>query len=68
MTESHETPTVIERAAQPYVGVRELITMTTFNLVADQLPGLFGWLGRTRSDPERTAVLPLPDHRHGAVP
>ena len=51
MTESHETPTVIERAAQPYVGVRALITMTTFNLVADQLPGLFGWLGEQGETP-----------------
>ena len=44
MTDPHESPTIIERAAQPYVGVRELITMTTFARLADQLPGLLGWL------------------------
>lgn len=54
MTEPRATPTVVERAAQPYVGVRELITMTTFARVADQLPGLFDWLaerGVTPSGP-----------------
>jgi effector-binding domain-containing protein len=39
-------PTIVERPAQPYVGIQRSITMTTFPEIADRLPELFGWLGR----------------------
>ena len=55
MTEPYESPgtspRIIERSAQPYVGVRELVTMTTFNRIADRLPELFGWLGERGETP-----------------
>jgi effector-binding domain-containing protein len=51
MTEARPTPSIIEREAQPYVGVRELITMTTFARVADQLDGLFAWLAQRGVEP-----------------
>jgi hypothetical protein len=37
-------PIVVERAAQPYVGRRESVTMTDFARVADHLPGMFATL------------------------
>ena len=39
-------PTIVERPAQPYVGIQRSITMTTFPEIADRLPEVFGWLGR----------------------
>jgi effector-binding domain-containing protein len=39
------TPTIVQRAAQPYVAIRRTITMTTFPEIADRLPEVFGWLG-----------------------
>src|SRR4051794_10936898 len=39
----HE-PTILERDAQPYVGIVRAVTMTTFDEIADRLPNLFGWL------------------------
>jgi effector-binding domain-containing protein len=43
----HE-PTVVEHAAQPYVGVTGAVTMTTFAQIADRFPDVFGWLGSRR--------------------
>jgi effector-binding domain-containing protein len=37
-------PTVIDRAAQPYVAVRESVTMQTFGVIADRLPEVIGRL------------------------
>ena len=33
-------PTIVERPAQPYVGILRSITMTTFPEIADRLPGV----------------------------
>ncbi|WP_326694213.1 GyrI-like domain-containing protein [Streptomyces sp. NBC_01766] len=38
------TPVTVERAAQPYAAVREVVTMDTFPLIADRLVDVFGWL------------------------
>src|SRR5262245_5394792 len=47
MTDSMTTaPTIVERPAQPYVGIRHTVTMRTPDRVADSLPAVFGWLGR----------------------
>jgi DNA gyrase inhibitor GyrI len=37
-------PIIVHRAAQPYVGERASITMTTFPAIADRLPQIFAWL------------------------
>ena len=46
-----QTPSVVERLAQPYVGVREHITMTTFATIADRFPEVFGWLAANGIEP-----------------
>src|SRR5262252_4033797 len=38
-------PTVVERDAQPYVGIEHAVTMTTLSQVGDGIRDLFGWLG-----------------------
>ena len=43
-TELQHEPTIVERDAQPYVGVVRPVTMTTFNDIADRLPAVFDWL------------------------
>jgi DNA gyrase inhibitor GyrI len=37
-------PTIVERAAQPYVAIKGSVTMQTFSAVADRFPEVFGWL------------------------
>lgn len=37
-------PKVVARGEQHYVGTARVITMKTFDLVADRIPELFGWL------------------------
>ncbi len=38
-------PSVEQRPEQPYVAVRETVTMTTIARIADRMPEVFGWLG-----------------------
>ncbi|WP_084963716.1 GyrI-like domain-containing protein [Thermoactinospora rubra] len=35
---------IIERQAQPYVGITASITMTTFGKIADRIPEIAGWM------------------------
>jgi RNA polymerase sigma-70 factor (ECF subfamily) len=44
-------PTVIERAEQPYVGVRRAVTMQTIPEIADRMAGVFGWLAERGVEP-----------------
>lgn len=37
-------PTVVERPAMQYAGMRRNVTMSTFNEIADRIPELFVWL------------------------
>jgi hypothetical protein len=37
-------PVVVVRAAQPYVGVRRLVTMQTMREVADRIPEVLAWV------------------------
>ncbi|MGW0731677.1 GyrI-like domain-containing protein [Streptomyces sp. NPDC002851] len=37
-------PRIVERGAQPFVGVRGRVTWATFGEVADRLPEIIGWL------------------------
>ncbi|HKT06003.1 MAG TPA: GyrI-like domain-containing protein [Rugosimonospora sp.] len=37
-------PAITDRPAQPYVAVRQLVTMRTIPEIADRLPEVFGWL------------------------
>lgn len=45
------TPTVVEHPAQPYVGVRDFVTMTTFAKIADRFPQVYGWLAERGIEP-----------------
>jgi effector-binding domain-containing protein len=40
------SPEIIQRPAQPYVGISGWVTMATLSSVADRIPEIFGWLGR----------------------
>jgi effector-binding domain-containing protein len=44
-------PVIVDRAAQPYVAVRGLITMQTFYKIADRFPEVFGWLAERGIEP-----------------
>jgi effector-binding domain-containing protein len=44
-------PEIVERTAQPYVGVGQLVTMQTIAEIADRMPGLFDWLGSRGIEP-----------------
>jgi effector-binding domain-containing protein len=46
-----QDPVIEHRDEQPYVGVRETITMTTFAKVADRMPGIFPWLAERGVQP-----------------
>lgn len=37
-------PRIVDRGEQPYVGIAEVVTMQTFNVIADRIPEVFGWL------------------------
>jgi hypothetical protein len=37
------TPSIVERAAQPYLAIAATVTMSTISDAADRLPGLIGW-------------------------
>jgi len=41
-TETPTEPVLVERAEQPYLAIRETVTMATVNEIADQFPDLFG--------------------------
>lgn len=38
-------PSIERRAAQPYVGIRDTVTMATFPAIADRMPEVFAFLG-----------------------
>lgn len=44
-------PRVVERAEQPYVAIRRLITMQTFDLVTDRFPEIFRWMDARGTEP-----------------
>jgi effector-binding domain-containing protein len=44
-------PEIVARAAQPYVGIRQLVTMQTIAQIADRLPEVFGWLDARGIEP-----------------
>jgi len=44
-------PRVVERAEQPYVAIGGVITMQTFDLIADRLPEVFRWLDARGIEP-----------------
>ncbi len=51
------TPTVVTRAAQPYVGIRRRVTMRTMADVADAIPEIFGWLAGRGVEPAGAPFL-----------
>ncbi|MQA86755.1 MAG: GyrI-like domain-containing protein [Streptosporangiales bacterium] len=50
-------PRVVDRAEQPYVAVRGLVTMQTIDAIADRLPDVFGWLGAHGVEPAGAPFL-----------
>ncbi|MET9531541.1 GyrI-like domain-containing protein [Streptomyces sp. NPDC006649] len=44
-------PVAVERAAQPYVAIRETVTMDTFPVIADRLAEVLGWLAERGTEP-----------------
>jgi effector-binding domain-containing protein len=53
MTETRTTtdPKIIERAEQPYVSIRRLVSMDHLAEVADEIPGLLDWLAARQVEP-----------------
>src|SRR5262245_397589 len=52
MTSERTTePTIVERAAQPYVGIVNRVTMATIPEAADRLREVFGFLGERGIEP-----------------
>ncbi|WP_258725662.1 hypothetical protein [Cellulomonas sp. NS3] len=43
-------PEVRWRDAQPYVGIRRAVTMTTIDQLADRIPEIVGWLAARGTD------------------
>jgi effector-binding domain-containing protein len=39
-----QPPSIVERADQPYIGIRRRITMEGFGELVDRIPELFAWL------------------------
>src|SRR5579875_2722374 len=50
-------PAVVRRARQPYVGVRQTVTMATIPQAADQIPVIMGRLDRLKVTPAGPAFL-----------
>jgi effector-binding domain-containing protein len=44
-------PSIVERAAQPYVGITRRVTMRTIPEIADRIPEVFGWLAARGVEP-----------------
>lgn len=40
-----DAPEIVQRAAQPYVGISAWVPMANLGQVADRIPEIFGWLG-----------------------
>jgi effector-binding domain-containing protein len=51
------TPQIIERRPQPYVGIRESVTMATLSRVADRIPDLLDWLAQRGETPTGAAFF-----------
>jgi RNA polymerase sigma-70 factor (ECF subfamily) len=51
------SPQVVTRPGQPYVGVRDSVTITTIGRLADRIPQLIGWLGERGSAPAGAPFL-----------
>jgi hypothetical protein len=59
-------PQIQPRAAQPYAGIPATVNMDTISTAVDSgFPELFGWLASPGHRARRTAIHPLPGHRHG---
>jgi effector-binding domain-containing protein len=50
-TQMPAEPKIVERAEQPYLAIRGLVTMQTFAAIADRMPEVFGWLGARGVEP-----------------
>jgi effector-binding domain-containing protein len=50
-THLQSAPRLVERAEQPYVAVRDAVTMQTIGQIADRMPEVFGWLAEHGVEP-----------------
>jgi effector-binding domain-containing protein len=50
-------PRVVNRAEQPYVAIRGVVTMRTIPEIADRFPEIFGWLSARGIDPAGAPFL-----------
>jgi effector-binding domain-containing protein len=51
------TPTVVERAEQPYVSIAKTVTMQTIPEIADRIPEIVGWLSARGVEPAGAPFL-----------
>jgi RNA polymerase sigma-70 factor (ECF subfamily) len=51
MSSLESTPQIIERPPQPYVGAREILTMSTLSRIADRIPELMAGLAERGHSP-----------------
>lgn len=51
------TPTVVERAEQPYVSIAKTVTMQTIPEIADRIPEIAGWLSARGIEPAGAPFL-----------
>jgi effector-binding domain-containing protein len=46
-----DEPSIVEREAQPYVGIRRVLPMSALATLADRIPELSGWLAERGTEP-----------------
>ncbi len=57
-------PALVRRPEQPYAAIYGVVTMDTIALIADRLPGVFGWLAeRGIRRPARRSSATTPSAR-----
>lgn len=57
MSSLESTPQIIDRQPQPYVGVRESVTMSTLSRVADRIPEVLDMLAQRGETPSGAAFF-----------
>ncbi len=57
MVSDSAVPSVVERAAQPYIAIRGRVTMGTIATVADRIPDVFRWLAAQNIAPADAPFL-----------
>ncbi|MHA6765534.1 GyrI-like domain-containing protein [Streptacidiphilus sp. PAMC 29251] len=66
-TTAHVPPRIIDRAAQPYVAVRAVVSLATVDTIAHRIPEVFGRLAALGVEPAgppflKYNVIDMPEH------